>query len=164
MRPQTLARAFAANFLPNLSLPPLIPVKVLSIFAATWALGHNDSRDHSGAMSSAFTLSATSVGVARTKPPTGASRRGRVATVTRAACPGDDDVPVPTPVSAPGRREALLSAAALAAGSHLVGAEWDETPQSDLAQGLVYEDLRMVAAARETESQKAPLLESDTYI
>ena len=56
------------------------------------------------------------------------------------------------------------SAAALAAGSHLVGAEWDETPQSDLAQGLVYEDLRMVAAARETESQKAPLLESDTYI
>ena len=68
-------------------------------------------------MSSAFTLSATSVGVARTKPPTGASRRGRVATVTRAACPGDDDVPVPTPVSAPGRREALLSAAALAAVS-----------------------------------------------
>lgn len=110
MRPQTLARVFAANFLPNLSA---------IAYPKSCHVGsdHNDSRDHSGAMSSAFTLSATSVGVARTKPPTGASRRGRVATVTRAACPGDDDAPVPTPVSAPGRREALLSAAALAAVS-----------------------------------------------
>ena len=96
-RAQTLARGFA-------EFPSKIFCHRLSESCHVYPGPQRLSSDHSGAMSSAFTLSATSVGVARTKPPTGASRRGRVATVTRAACPDDDQRPRR---GAPGRREAL---------------------------------------------------------